>query len=99
MILPLLFFNLLFSTTVLAMPTFNTQYITPEFPLCIYNESDLIYSDTQGNSVDTYNTFLKCLSRVNGPKLIPSLNQTEPIVVYTSIQLNNIGNIDPAGDI
>ena len=77
--------------------TFNNRPITNDFPLCIFNASDLVYSDVQGSSVDTYETFLKCLSRISGPKLIPSLNQTEPVKIYTSVEFNNIGDIDPAG--
>ena len=84
----------------LALSTFNNRPVSIVFPLCIYNASDLVYNEfenIQGSSVDTYATFLKCLSRISGPKLIPSLNQSESVVVYTSIELNNIGNIDPAG--
>ena len=99
----LLFCQLLWGFLILrsrGLSTFNNRPVSFEFPLCIYNASDLVYSEfgsIQGNSIDTYATFLKCLSRISGPKLIPSLNQSEPVTVYTSLELNNIGDIDPAG--
>ena len=78
-----------------GLSTFNDRAISSDFPLCIYNSSDLVYDRFE--NIDTYATFLKCLSRISGPKLIPSLNQSEPVKIYTSLELNNIGDIDPAG--
>lgn len=61
---------------------------------CIRNSSDLVYTESSGK-IDTYQTFLKCLSKVNSPKLISSLNSSRPVEVKTSVRMNNIGNIDP----
>ena len=77
-----------------GLSTFNDRAISSDFPLCIYNSSDLVYDRFE--NIDTYATFLKCLSRISGPKLIPSLNQSEPVKIYTSLELNNIGDIDPS---
>ena len=100
LVLSLLTLYALLFSRINGVSTFNNRMTSEEFPLCIYNASDLVYNqyeNLQGYSVDTYETFLKCLSRISGPKLIPSLNQSEPVEVFTSLELNNIGDIDPAG--
>jgi hypothetical protein len=65
------------------------------FPPCIRNSSEI---PRKNGEINIYQTFLLCLSRVNSPKLIPSVfTPGTPLEVTTAIQLNNIGDIDPAG--
>ena len=64
----------------------------------IKNQSELVF-DAYG-SLSTFGTFIACVENVDGPKLIPALNDGDlqaPVQVKTAIALNNIGDIDPSG--
>jgi hypothetical protein len=64
-------------------------------PPCIANSSELVYQ--QDGEISTTDTFLRCLGNVPDAKLIPQPITGGPLSVSSSIELNNIGTIDPAG--